>query len=150
MPQDARYSLRQPEVTLETFEGESIVIDFASGCYYSLSVSASEMLTLLASGATPSEVAARLGARHHEPSARLAADLDGLVGRLLAERILVVREGAAPALETPLPPPAAAYQPPCLERFEDMREMLLLDPIHELDQATWGAPPASAAAADPA
>ena len=147
---DARYQLRLPEVTLESFEGESIVIDFASGCYYSLTSSASEMLKLLASGASEAEVAALLLARHPEVSARLRADLVALLERLLGERILVSREGTPSESDVTLPAPVPAYLPPGLERFEDMREMLLLDPIHEIDQATWGTPPVNGAEHRPA
>ncbi len=147
MARDARYRLRLPEVSLESFEGESIVIDFASGCYYSLTSSATEMLTLLASGAQEAEVLRLLATRHPGASARLGADLDGLLERLLGERILISHEGPPPAGDQTHLGPALAYLPPVLERFEDMREMLLLDPIHELDEATWG--PTRAHGAEP-
>jgi len=156
MARDARYRLRVPGVSVESFEGESIVIDFGSGCYYSLSSSASLMLSLLASGASEAEVLALFATRHPEVRARLGADLDGLLERLLGERILVAHEGAPPAGDlagagpglADVPPPA--YLPPNLERFEDMREMLLLDPIHELDQAAWSTSRASGAEPGPA
>lgn len=144
MARDARYRLRLPEITVESFEGESIVIDFASGCYFSLSSSAAEILALLISGASEEQALARMVARHPDGATRLETDFDALLGRLLAERIVLAGDpspapSVAPAAsDGVLPGTNAAYEPPLLERFEDMREMLLLDPIHELDQATWG------------
>jgi hypothetical protein len=99
------------------------------------------MLAALVRGESEAETLARMAARHPEAATRLAGDFDALLGRLLAERILLARDGAPPATEAGPPEPVVAYEPPVLERFEDMREMLLLDPIHEIDQAAWGAAP---------
>jgi hypothetical protein len=58
----------------------------------------------------------------------------------VAERILVpADESAAPVL-TPHPENGAAaqpYQEPKLGKYTDMQELLLLDPVHEVDEAGW-------------
>jgi hypothetical protein len=33
------------------------------------------------------------------------------------------------------------YKPPAIERFDDLEELLVLDPIHEVDEAGWPATP---------
>ena len=39
------------------------------------------------------------------------------------------------------------YSPPVLNSYTDMEELLLLDPIHDVDQAGWPMPKASDGAA---
>jgi hypothetical protein len=33
--------------------------------------------------------------------------------------------------------PTRQYQAPTIERFDDLEELLVLDPIHEVDEAGW-------------
>ena len=60
-----------------------------------------------------------------------------LVERLVAEGILVAgndHDGIPPAdLRPPRYPRGIPYLPPQLERFEDVRDLLLIDPIHQVD-----------------
>ena len=38
--------------------------------------------------------------------------------------------------------PAGQYRSPAIERFDDLEELLVLDPIHEVDEAGWPVTPA--------
>jgi hypothetical protein len=37
---------------------------------------------------------------------------------------------------------AGEYRSPAIERFDDLEELLVLDPIHEVDEAGWPVTPA--------
>lgn len=138
---DDRYALREPEVALEAFDGEAILIDFRSGSYYSLSPLASEIVMGLGAHRSPQELTSSIEARYPDAGERVSADLCGLVQRLLEDGVIVPAptnaEAPAEAPASESPPPAGDYQPPEVERFEDMQEMLLLDPIHDVDLAGW-------------
>jgi hypothetical protein len=133
------YTVNQPSVISEVIDGETIVLNFESGHYYSFNPSASEIWLALAAGhavaATTEQVARRFGV---EPSAIRAAVAD-FVRSLEAER-LIRRAGDRPS---PVPPlaadagPAAAFAPPAFEKFTDMEELLLLDPIPEVGDSGW-------------
>jgi hypothetical protein len=62
---------------------------------------------------------------------------------LLENGLLVALEDGAPAA-SPLELPASEmreFQPPVLESYSDMQDILLLDPIHEVDdKAGWPNP----------
>jgi hypothetical protein len=140
---DVRYALREPEVALEGFDGEAILIDFRTGSYYSLSPSASEIVAGLGARWTPAEVITALGRRYPLAADRVEQDVLGLTQRFVEEGVLVA--GPAPADvpaasgEPPWGPAAARYEAPVVERYEDMQEMLLLDPIHDVDLTGWPA-----------
>jgi hypothetical protein len=65
----------------------------------------------------------------------------GLVEQLLAEG-LVVEDADAPVGASPPAPPADALEPPALEKFTDMQDLILLDPVHEVDERGWPHAPA--------
>ena len=133
------YAVNQPSVISEVIDGETIVLNFESGHYYSFNPTASEIWLSLAAGhavaATTDVVARRFGV---EPSAIRAA-VEDFVRSLEAES-LIRRAGEGPS---PAPPLAAdagtagTFAPPAFEKFTDMEELLLLDPIHEVGDSGW-------------
>ena len=44
---------------------------------------------------------------------------------------------ALPAGEDEVPLSPMAFEKPVIEKFSDMQEMLLLDPIHEVSEMGW-------------
>jgi len=70
-----------------------------------------------------------------------------LVNELLA--VDLIRPASAQAGNAPIGemiPVTIAYAPPVLETFSDMQDLLLLDPIHEVDDAGWPMAPRQAQA----
>ena len=69
----------------------------------------------------------------------LIADPAGaLVDELVREGILVSADEPGPAVLAPQNGTAARrYEAPALAKFTDMQELLLLDPVHEVDEAGW-------------
>ena len=121
----------------ETLDGETIVIHLDSGSYYSLTGSGSEIWALLGTGGSVADICNELARRHARSESDIRDEVDSFIAEL--EREALVEPDGAPA--TGLPAPAAVsngtWQPPRLERYDDMRDFLLVDPIHEVDDAGW-------------
>jgi hypothetical protein len=79
-------------------------------------------------------------------------DLERFVARLVEERLLLVE---APARDTgargdPTPPRAGSaavstgarrsYAPPDVHKYDDLEELLRLDPVHDVDEVGWPVP----------
>lgn len=134
-----------PEIVHEAVDGEVIAIDLGNGSYYSLAGSGPAIWELIGSGATESEVREALAASHEAPVEEISAGVSTFLAQL-EENGLVVREQAAgngrpAAIERP----AAAgvpFEAPRFERYTDMKDYFLLDPIHEVDTAGWPKPAA--------
>jgi hypothetical protein len=132
-----------PEIVHETVDGEVIAIDLADGSYYSLAGSGPEIWQLLAAGASEAEVSEALAVRHGVEATEIAAGVSAFLARLEEHRLAVREEGGeqgAPELE-PLVE-RGVYEEPRLERYTDMKDYFLLDPIHEVDAAGWPKPAA--------
>ena len=127
----------------DTVDNETIIVDLDTGSYYDLNRSGSAIWGSLVKGATPAEIAADLVARFEADPARAERDVDGLVARLADERLIAPLDGVTgPAPSGNGGPPesgvaAGSYESPVLNKHSDMQELLLLDPIHEVDEAGW-------------
>lgn len=59
------------------------------------------------------------------------------LGDLAAENLISAAEGSAPLLAPSDDDGAAEFPAPRLERYTDMQDLLLLDPIHDVDERGW-------------
>jgi hypothetical protein len=139
---DIRYRINDPDVTAETFEDEVIVINLANGRYHSLRGTGAWLWHALTAGLGRSEAIDRLlGANAADPDA--AGQAAAFIDRLTAEELLIAapeRAGGATAeLQTP-----GAFLAPLIETFNDMENLLAIDPIHEVDVRGWPHTPGSA------
>ena len=139
--------INAPTVVHETIDGETILLHLDSGTYYSLTGSGVRILDLVDGGTAVGDLAPRLCAWYSGDVAAIAAAVTQLLAQLQAEGILV--PGPAPDADArpegtgddhPAEPAARTeFVPPELHKYSDMKELLLLDPIHEVDAAGWPA-----------
>lgn len=134
-----RYRLNAPDVTFEAFEGEVLVIHLRSGSYYSLRGSGTAIWLLALHGRNPEEITRELAASCRVAEAGVALAVDKLVQELVAEALLVPLDGTPVAPDANLPPAVlpSAFSDPVFDRYTDMQQLLLMDPIHEVDPAGW-------------
>ncbi len=132
-----------PEIVHETVDGEVIAIDLVSGSYYSLAGSGPAVWELLGNGASGAEIAAALAGRFEADEEAIGNAVSALLDQLRESGLIVSDEEAGEAA-----PPAvslsekAPFEAPRLERYTDMKDYFLLDPIHEVDTAGWPRPAA--------
>jgi hypothetical protein len=140
MAGDMSYTINTPDVIAETIDGETILVNLTTGAYYSLEGSGSAIWDALLEGHAPEAVAEHLAHVYESPADELQAAVEGLVADLRAEQILV----EAPSAHAPGPLAAngarAAFEPPKLKKFTDMQEIILLDPVHQVDDRGWPHP----------
>lgn len=132
-----------PEIVHETVDGEVIAIDLANGSYYSLAGSGPAIWELLARGVSEAEIGAALAGRFASGDGEIGAAVSALLVQL-RENGLIVSEAGVPAGAAPATEAAekAPFEAPRLERYTDMKDYFLLDPIHEVDTAGWPRPAA--------
>jgi hypothetical protein len=121
------------------------MIHLLIGTYYSLDGAGADIWASLASGRGRAETLALLERRYDADPTFLAEAVDHLLERLAEEGLLEPAVDGAPA------PPAAEpaeerlpFEGPELEKYTDMQDFLLVDPIHETDATGWPNPRAAA------
>jgi len=139
-----RFRIDAENVVHETVDGEVIAIDLTNGSYYSLSGSGPAIWGLLAVGGDEEEIAAALAVRFDGDPARIRSEVAALLEELVESSLVVAVDGAAATSQPEVDCNGAkpAFEPPKLERYTDMKDYFLLDPIHEVDTAGWPRPAA--------
>jgi len=136
----SRHRVNAPDVTHESFDTEVLVINLRNGSYYSLRESAVPMWHLLAQGLEVTEIATRIAQATSASPDQVLADVQTLVTDLTKQSLLVER----PASEAPQPAEVAlpsAYAKPVFDLYTDMQQLLMIDPIHEVDVTGWPVKP---------
>lgn len=120
----------------DNLDGEVLVIRNDTGTYYSLAGTAAEVWSFIDAGAPLDTTVATLAERHAADVDAVDADVRALVDRLAAEGLVIVGE-AGPTKPLPEPSATGAWVAPTVEVFEDMQDLLLFDPIHEVGPEGW-------------
>ncbi|MBV9951749.1 MAG: PqqD family protein [Acidimicrobiia bacterium] len=139
MPTLSGFSAAHAEIAHERVEDEVIVINLRTGAYFSLIGAAADAWDLLLTRTALDDVAAAIAGRYRVEVATVRTDLEPFVRSLVDEGLLVATDATptAAALADQAPAVEPTYRPPMLEKYDDMEELLLLDPIHEVDEAGW-------------
>jgi hypothetical protein len=126
-----------PEVTSEIFDGELVVANYKSGVYYSISAEGCWIWQGLAHGLTVTEIVNWLSGHFRSQAAELPALVQNFIGRLAAEGI-ILESSKGDALAEALPVlTGSVFAEPTVERFDDLQDLLMLDPVHDVDHTGW-------------
>jgi hypothetical protein len=128
-----RYRINTPSIIYEVLDGEAVILNLEEGIYYSLNETGKEIWSRLSMHWTAEEIAEAFAEEQGKNSIR--KDVASFIQQLMEEKMIVPSEISSPApQETCGKKPFAT---PLLHTYHDMKELLLLDPIHEVDQAGW-------------
>jgi hypothetical protein len=133
---DTSFRINSDNVVHETIDGEVIAIDLTSGAYYSLSGCGPMIWGMLARGATKGEIAVALGNNFEATPGEIEGVVADLLDRLSESSLVLAGEGnGVAATETTNGVARRPFEPPVFERYTDMKDYFLLDPIHEVSAA---------------
>ncbi|NBA85207.1 PqqD family peptide modification chaperone [Emticicia sp. CRIBPO] len=126
--------LDSSNIAKEVFDNEVVMINIPLGKYYSVRGSAGvRVLEILEQPATHEEITKTIAAEYEVSHEQAAADVDAFLQHIENESLVL--ESREPAVE-PAPLNVAvkqAYAIPALEVFDDMQELILLDPVHDVE-----------------
>jgi len=142
---EARRLVVEPWMTHERLDDQVMMINLETGAYFALERPAADCWTALTAGAGFDGIVAEVVTHFDVAPAQAEADVESFLGSLLDEGI--VRWSADHPSERPADPspPGAppaerlAYRPPQIEKHDDLEELLLLDPIHDVGPEGWPA-----------
>lgn len=143
-----RFRINTPTVTHETIDGEAVIINLDSGNYYSLVEVGSFIWGLIDKGASAGELQDHILGTYHGDVTDVDRGVQELLAQLQQENLIVPVDEAPAAEFTQLNQPLSGhnnqekpvFSVPSLNKYSDMQELLLLDPIHDVDDAGWPKP----------
>lgn len=133
-----RYRVNAPNVVSETIDGEVIVINLVSGNYYSLDNVGASIWSWIEQGAAQQEIAEWLPGTYDCDGHNVDASVQTFVSKLQSEGLISPEPANRSVTAAPQPlTDKNSFQTPTLNTFSDMQDLLLLDPIHDVDETGW-------------
>jgi hypothetical protein len=134
---------RGEEIAAKVIDGEAIMINLASGIYYSLDKVGGLIWEMIERGRTLEEMMSAIIARYEVSREQVKTDIEQLVNELLQENLVTAAENGAASnghreLDQPQKLP---YESPKLNIYRDMGDLLALDPpTPGLETIAWKDP----------
>jgi hypothetical protein len=129
------YRLNEPDASAEIFDEEVLAINLTNGHYHSIRGTGVSIWRSLIDGFDEGQIVQAMQASYGVDRATLEADVRGFVKQLVDGGLVVPDDGAvsAPAAITTRSADPITYSTPIFESHLDMQELLLIDPIHDVD-----------------
>lgn len=145
MIESTHFQINTSQVAHEIIEAEVVIIHLKSGTYYSLQNVGASIWSLIESGANVTEIIEQITHQFDGNRSDIENAVNQLISELQEENLIepASSEDSArkPADETVTEIHSTTDKPPfetpVLEKYEDMQDLLLLDPIHEVDETGW-------------
>jgi len=139
MALNQNFRINVPKVISETIDGETIIINLESGHYFSLNHSGGQIWNDIQTGHSTEQIFQLTQQRYPRDAAQVPSAVSGFLAALLSEALIGPCETfeISEKLSTPTAPADRPFEIPGLQKYEDMQDLLLLDPIHEVDEMGW-------------
>ena len=135
-----RYRVNHPQVINEMIDSEAIIINLVSGSYYTLDSLGGEVWELLEKSPSVEDIVTQLSFRYDASDDVIRSAVENLLEELSREQLVAPDDGSGAASSLPSRSRSAQRLPfraPRLEKFTDMQDLILLDPVHEVDSRGW-------------
>ena len=141
---ERRFRINTPAVASEIIDGEAVIMNLKTGAYFSARQTGSLLWSWIEQGIPQSAMVQALQAAFEAAPELVAREVERFIAELIAHDLIreVPLAGPIPPPELgPQSPSGMAFPPPVLEVYTDMQDLLLLDPIHDVDEeAGWPSP----------
>jgi hypothetical protein len=137
--------INTPTVVHEAIDGETIILNIDSGFYYSLVETGAQIWDLLANMNSADDIVKNLCLYYEGSDNEIDNAVNSFISELIAEDLIVSGQETDKGLSCDAsgvsqPDERTAkieFKPPTLNKYSDMQDLLLLDPIHEVDVDGW-------------
>jgi hypothetical protein len=135
-----RFRPNIPKVAHEAYENEVIIINLESGHYYNTDRAGADVWNGIEKGLDLDALVADMADKYDGDKDQMKASILGFIEQLKDEDLIVPANGPLPQVAAGGNIPHAvkvSFETPRLNKYSDMQELLLLDPIHDVDATGW-------------
>ncbi|WP_244547521.1 PqqD family protein [Bradyrhizobium sp. OK095] len=129
-----------PLLISQQFDSEVVLANYQNGVYYNLDGSAAQVWLGLKANRTVEEIGSAVATATAGDVPSITQQVQAFVDSMLAEGLIA--EGVADArseasIEAWAPVLSGAFVAPEFQRFDNLRELLLMDPVHDAGDEGW-------------
>lgn len=145
MDKDCRFKVNQPSVVYENFDDELVLINLDSGNYYSFEDVGAYIWERIQECSSYAEIVDGISRKYLGDAATMENAVEQFIDELLEEG-LIVTDGVEPTIGRKISDNSHAneaekqkkdFELPVLNKFTNMQDFLLVDPIHEIDYSDY-------------
>jgi hypothetical protein len=132
------FRLKSPSVVARVIDGEAILIAFETGTYFSARGSGAAVVEGVLAATPVSRIVGAFTPTDSFPRAEITRRVLLFLQQLRDEGLVAadLPHGDAPD-EQAHASGGLSFEPPTLEKYRDLEDLLVLDPIHDVDAAGW-------------
>lgn len=137
------YRINSPNVVREYFDGEVVVVNLETGTYFSVENVGAVVWAMLEEGHNLDEVVSKVSSSFGKPDQEVRSIIEKFILKLLDQGLIiasidkpaVIPEEVGLISKVRFDP--ARFTEPEIKKYTDMQDLLLLDPIHDVDSSGW-------------
>ena len=144
MAENINFSVNQSKVVFERFDEEIVLINLENGNYFSIREVACSIWELIEQGHQKDVILAGIAETYKMKIGDIEKDVQEFIDQLIKEGLIESQNSDSPqdskfvnSLNGKINPKENIYTKPILEIYSDMQDLILLDPIHEVDETGW-------------
>lgn len=130
------YILNSEKIVFEKFDDETVLINLEKGNYYGVMNLAKIIIELLEEGIAEHDLVSILENYYEIDSNEIRKDVHDFFSFLLNEGVVLSKEGQInlPKIDFK---DGIKYIKPIIEVYSDMQDLILLDPVHDVNGSSW-------------
>jgi hypothetical protein len=143
-----RFRVNKPKVINEIIDGEAIIVNLDNGNYYSTDKVGALIWGFLENGLAKQQIVDVLAQEYSGCRDAIAEGVSQMITQMQHEGLVVPdqdceQSGNGPIGQSHPQEPTLqngekpSFEVPVLHKYNDMQDLLLLDPIHDVDETGW-------------
>lgn len=129
----AALRVKEPEVVHESVDGEVVIVHLDKGTYFSLDKVAAAVWAHIVNGAESHAIANWAGGAY-PTVATASSEISNFIGELVEHELVEPDDATTPTVIDAGFEAPAEYDAPTLNAYTDMTDLLLLDPVHDVEE----------------
>jgi hypothetical protein len=138
MNSELYFKINAPSIIWEVIETEIIVINMDNGYYYDVSGLSASIWRMIENGLSYVDIINEIAHHYNKSVVGIQPDINFFLCTLEEENLIVrIDEKGTALVNQVVDLSGVEYTPPALKKYTDMENLLLIDPIHEVDEHGW-------------
>lgn len=137
MTRDNRFLIKDTNIVAEIFGDEVVIVNLESGIYYSLRGTSAQVWIRLQNGYSLTEAIDELSSMYDGSPAEIAELAEAFTRELINHQLIKISSNGTERIPADSNLPRSLFTKPVIEIFSDMQDILLLDPVHDVDPEGW-------------
>ncbi|MHC4268329.1 MAG: PqqD family protein [Planctomycetota bacterium] len=141
MDTNSRFKINVPKIVHETIDGETVILNLDKGDYYSLVGIGADIWGLIENNDTMGRIFEKISNNYQGDRGKIEVAINNFVLELKQEGIVIFNnensqendESSHLQDQIELNENKPVFEVPILNKYSDMQDLLLLDPIHDVD-----------------